>query len=166
MTTIFETARMKLREFTKHDLDTLTTMVADPDQMRFYPRPKTRDEASAWIDRNIHLYREHGFGFWFMESITTADFLGYCGIRPHEELPEIEMGWHTGKSHWDQGLATEAALACRDLAFDRLGLKRLIAVIEGRNLASFRVAEKLGMQVETEITVEGYLHAIYAIDRV
>jgi hypothetical protein len=47
-------------------------MVADEDQMRFYPRPKTRDEASAWISRNLVLYKEYGFGFWFIESLSPA----------------------------------------------------------------------------------------------
>jgi len=68
-------------------------MVADQEQMTFYPRPKTRDEAYAWIERNQLLYREHGFRILAIESIV-AGFLGYCGIRPLtiEKVEEIEMG--------------------------------------------------------------------------
>ncbi len=47
MTPIAETHRLTLREFTEDDLDELAAMVADEDQMTFYPRPKSRDEASA-----------------------------------------------------------------------------------------------------------------------
>lgn len=50
-------------------------MVEDEEQMGFYPRPRTRDEASAWIDRNLSLYEEHGYGIWFIESIATSEFL-------------------------------------------------------------------------------------------
>ena len=82
MTAILEARQFTLREFSENDLDELATMVADEAQMTFYPHPKTRDEASAWISRNVGLYDEYGFGFWFIESRTAADFLGYCGIRP------------------------------------------------------------------------------------
>lgn len=165
MTTILATTRMRMREYTDGDLETLAAMVTDEQQMRFYPRPKIRDEASAWVNRNLSLYREHGFGFWFMESIETAEFLGYCGIRPHDALAEIEMGWHTRKKFWNQGLATEAALACRDIAFNRFGLQRLIAIIEPRNVSSLRVAEKVGMRPERKTVLDDYPCVIYVVER-
>ena len=79
---ILKTQRLRLREFAAEDLDVLATMVADQEQMRFYPRRRTRDEALAWIGRNLRLYEEYGFGFWLIESRPTSMFLGYCGIRP------------------------------------------------------------------------------------
>jgi RimJ/RimL family protein N-acetyltransferase len=82
MTAILETRRLRLREFRLDDLDELAAIVADEEQMRFYPGPRTRDEACAWIGRNLSLYEEHGFGFWLIESRPTSEFLGYCGIRP------------------------------------------------------------------------------------
>jgi ribosomal-protein-alanine N-acetyltransferase len=165
MATIVETSRMRLREFGEGDLDALTAMVADEEQMRFYPRPKTRKEASAWIKWNLSLYEAHGFGFWFMESIETAQFLGYSGIRPHEKLAEIEMGWHTRKKFWNHEVATEGALACLDLAFTRFDLQRLIALIAPQNIASRRVAEKIGMQPEKEMVLDEYPCVVYAVVR-
>jgi ribosomal-protein-alanine N-acetyltransferase len=165
VTTILQTARTRLREFTDDDLDILADMVADEEQMRFYPRPKTRGEASDWIRRNIRLYEQHGFGFWFIESVATRDFVGYCGIRPHEQLPEIEIGWHTNKKYWSQGLASEAARACRDLAFDRFALDRLIGIIDPRNVSSVRVAEKIGMRAEREGIFDGCRCVVYAVER-
>jgi RimJ/RimL family protein N-acetyltransferase len=165
MMTILQTPRTRLREFTEGDLDTLADMVADEEQMRFYPRPKTRGEASDWIKRNISLYEQHGFGFWFIESVATGDFVGYCGLRPHEELPDIEIGWHTNKKYWNQGLATEAAHACRDLAFDRFALDRLIGIVDPDNVASVRVAEKIGMRAERAATFDGYRCIVYAVER-
>lgn len=76
MTSILETRRLRLREFRPDDLDELAAMVADEEQMRFYPGPRTRDEACAWIGRNLSLYEERGFGFWLMESRRTSEFLG------------------------------------------------------------------------------------------
>lgn len=127
LTRVFETQRFTLREFGRDDLDDLAAMVADEDQMRFYPRPKTRAEASAWISRNLSLYEEYGFGVWLIESLPTPGFLGYCGIRPLalEGASEVEIGWHTKKTSWNQGVATEAATAARDLAFGHFALSRL-----------------------------------------
>ena len=81
MTTILETERLRLRQFNRFDLIALAEMVADEEQMTFYPKPKTKDEASDWIDRNLEFYENFGFGFWLIEP-KRPEFLGYCGIRP------------------------------------------------------------------------------------
>jgi RimJ/RimL family protein N-acetyltransferase len=163
MKPILETHRFRLREFARNDLDDLAAMVSDEDQMRFYPRPKTRDEASAWINRNLSLYEEYGFGFWFIESIATSGFLGYCGIRPLalDGASEIEIGWHTKKTSWNQGIATEAATAARDLAFRNFALSRLVAIIHPDHIASRRVAERIGMHEEKTTILDHYPAVIY-----
>jgi RimJ/RimL family protein N-acetyltransferase len=165
VTAIVETHRLKLREFSPGDLDEVAAMVADPDQMRFYPCPKTRDEASAWISRNLVLYTELGFGFWLIESLLTSDFLGYCGIRPlvvDDGASETEIGWHIRKTAWNQGIATEAAMAVRDVAFARFALSRLVAIIHPEHIASRRVAENIGMQDEKTTVIDDYPAVIYA----
>jgi RimJ/RimL family protein N-acetyltransferase len=140
-------------------------MVADEDQMRFYPRPKTRAEARAWIKRNLLLYEEYGFGFWCIESLSTSEFLGYCGIRPLllEGVSELEIGWHTKKTSWNQGIATQAATAARDLAFGRFGRSQLVAIIHPDHAASRRVAEKIGMHHEETAILDDYHAVIYAL---
>jgi RimJ/RimL family protein N-acetyltransferase len=166
-TPILETRRLKLREFGHDDLDDLATMISDEDQMRFYPRPKTRDEASAWISRNVVLYEKYGFGFWLIEPLASSGFLGYCGIRPLalDGAPEIEIGWHTKKTVWKQGIATEAATAARDLAFGRFGLSRLVAIIHPDHVASRRVAAKIGMRAETTTMLDDYPAVVYSAER-
>ena len=168
MKSLFETERLKLREFGKGDLDDLAAMVADQDQMRFYPGTRTREEAFAWITRNLVLYDEYGYGFWLIASRATSAFLGYCGIRPLRlgGASEIEIGWHTTKACWNQGIATEAAIAARDLAFRRFRLPRIVAVIRPDHIASRRVAEKIGMHYErTTVVDDDYPAVIYREDR-
>ena len=140
--------------------------------MRFYPRPRTKDEAHEWIGRNLRLYKEHGFGFWLMETLDAGDFLGYCGIRPLtiEGIEEVEMGWHTRKQFWGQGLATEAAAACRDLAFERFNLPLLVATIDPGHAASIRVAEKIGMRPERHTVLrhavlDDWPCVVYSVER-
>jgi RimJ/RimL family protein N-acetyltransferase len=163
---IIETERLKLREFEEGDLDELAAMVGDEEQMTFYPRPKTRGEASAWINRNRVFYEEYGFGFWCLELRATSGFVGYCGIRPLslQGAPEFEIGWHVSKTVWKRGIATEAAAAACDLALGRFGVPRLVAVIHPDHAASRRVAEKIGMQQERTTVVEDDYPALIYTD--
>lgn len=166
MAPVYESARLRLREFRRDDLDVLAAMVADEEQMTFYRRPKTRDEAAAWIGLNIELYEARGFGIWLVEAAATSEFLGYCGIRPLEldGAAEIEIGWHTHKASWNRGVATEAATAARDLAFTRFAVPRLVAIIHPDHVASRRVAEKVGMRVaRTAVLDEDYPALVYAV---
>jgi len=166
MTTILETERVRLRECRSADLDVLAAMMADKDQMSLYPRPRTREETQAWIDRNLDLYEDRDFGFWLMESTEGPEFLGYCGIRPRliDGVEEVEMGWHTMKHAWNKGIATHAAAACRDHAFTRLKIPRLVAIIDPANPASLRVANKIGMQFEKGVVVDDWHCLLYALE--
>jgi RimJ/RimL family protein N-acetyltransferase len=66
---------------------------------------------------------------------------------------------------WGQGLATEAALACRDGAFDHLGQNHLGALIHPDNSASRRVAEKIGMTLIKQIEHRGKTRCLYGLER-
>jgi hypothetical protein len=67
-------------------------------------------------------------------------------------VTEVEVGYHVRAALQGRGLATEAAAACRDYARDVLGVDRLIAIIGQRNRPSQRVAEKLGLVLEREMS--------------
>ena len=163
---VAETARLRLRRLRPSDLDVIAAMVADPEQMRHYPAPRSRDEARAWLDRNLAVYDRHGHGTWYLEFVQDGGFAGYCGIRPLEldGRTEMELGWHVLRTHWNQGLATEAATAAMELGFGRFGLRRLVAIIHPDNAASRAVARKLGMQEEGPTTLEGEPYVLYGVD--
>ena len=97
----------------------------------------------------------------------TGNLVGDCGpaVREVDGIAEIELGWHVMRAFWGQGLATEAAAACRDWAFRNIGPSRLIALVRPENGQSCRVAEKIGMTVEGEVEYGsvGWLHLVYAI---
>jgi RimJ/RimL family protein N-acetyltransferase len=142
-------------------------MVADAEQMTFYPRPKTRDEATAWICLNRELYAARGFGTWLIELGPQSHFAGYCGIRPLEleQVSEIEIGWHVHKRFWNQGVATEAALLVCRAAAARWRLPRLVALVHPDHLGSRRVAENVGMRPErTTVLEDDYPAIVYVAD--
>lgn len=162
---VLETGRLLLREFGNDDLDTYAAMLADPETMRFYPRPYSRDEARAFIEKNRHRYSANGFGVWVITERDTGVFLGDCGLAFTlvEGTPEVEIIWHVIRDRWRQGIATEAALAARDHAFGPLGLRRLVALVRPENLPSAGVARKIGMDVEREAVFHGLPHLMFVM---
>jgi RimJ/RimL family protein N-acetyltransferase len=146
------TPRLAFREMTLDDLDDMAALLGDPEVMRYYPHPKGRDEALAWIMWNQRLYREHGFGLWLLTLRDGGEFVGDCGLTPQhvDGVTEVEVGYHVRAVLQGRGLATEAAAACRGYAHDVLGADRLIAIIDPRNQPSQRVAEKVGLVLERE----------------
>jgi len=164
---VSETPRLRLRRLRLSDIDEVAAMVADPEQMRFYPRPKSRDEVDVWLAWNLALYEENGFGTWYLESVLDNGFAGYCGIRPLllDGQREVELAWHVKKTHWNRGLATEAALISMQLGFDQFGLSRLVAIIHPDNRASRRVAQKLGMVEERSLIHDGEPTVVYRTAR-
>lgn len=134
--------RLNFRNMTDDDLENMSAMLADPDVMEFYPRPKSRDEAQAWIDWNKSNYVEHGYGLWIIET-KAGEFAGDCGLtwQAVNGRPELEVGYHVRAEMQGRGYATEAAAACRDFARNILEVAHLVAIIHPDNTASRRVAE-------------------------
>jgi RimJ/RimL family protein N-acetyltransferase len=159
-------SRLAFRELNEDDLDDMAALLGDPVVMTYYPRPRDRPEALEWIHWNQRLYRERGFGLWLITLRETGEFVGDCGLTPQEVEghTEIEIGYHVRADLQGRGLATEAATACRDLARDAFGVRRLIAIINPLNVPSQRVAVKLGLDHERDVVVHGGTQRIYAGD--
>ena len=145
-----ETERLVLRPLDAHDLDAMTTLLGDAQALALWGDPLDRDGARDWIERNVARYRADGFGRCAMILRSSGELVGDCGLirTTVEDVPEVELGWIVRRSHWGQGLATEAARAWRDAAFTAFGLGRIVSMVSEGNPASRRVAEKLGMTVE------------------
>lgn len=159
------TTRLLLRPLSREDLGALGAILGDPIGMRFYPHPLSVAESLDWIERDIARYEDHGFGRLAIELKETGALIGDCGptILDVEGVDEVELGWHVRRDLWSRGYATEAALATRDWMFDRAGRARLIALVRPENVASCRVAEKIGMTVEREVDRRGIRHHVYAM---
>jgi RimJ/RimL family protein N-acetyltransferase len=146
------TTRLKFRELTLDDLDDVAALLGDPEVMTFYDHPKTRDESREWIEWSRRLYRERGFGLWRLALRDDDSFLGDGGLTPQEVdgVEELEVGYHVRRALQGRGYATEAARACMEYARDVVGARRLIALIDPANIASRRVAEKVGLRYEKD----------------
>jgi RimJ/RimL family protein N-acetyltransferase len=102
---VLETGRLLLREFVPEDVDAYAALIGDPETMRYYPRPYTRDEARDLIEPNRARYRVHGFGVWALEERRTGVFLGDCRLAVSlvEGIPEVEVMWHVVRDRCHRG---------------------------------------------------------------
>ena len=91
-------------------------------------------------------------GLWATIHKETGQLIGRSGLLPWtiDGQNEVEVAYLLGREYWGQGLGTEVAQAILDFGFDQLHLSRLICLIDAENLASIKVAEKIGMKFEKE----------------
>jgi ribosomal-protein-alanine N-acetyltransferase len=165
MKTILETERLILREFEPSDVDDLSCVLCDRENMRFYPDGFERSHVERWIARSRERYRRDGFGLWAMMPKNEPRVIGDCGLMLQEVdgVTEVEIGYHLRRDQQGRGLATEAARACRDFAFGSLGKRTVISLIRPENIPSRRVAERNGMTIEKETLFKGLPHLVYRI---
>ncbi|HEY6250097.1 MAG TPA: GNAT family N-acetyltransferase [Candidatus Angelobacter sp.] len=163
-TLILETERLRLRQFVVDDIEALEMVLGDAIAMEWYPAPFDRKGVEAWIRRNIDRYERDGYGLWAMVLKASGEMIGDCGcvMQEVEGRPQLEIGYHVRRDLWGNGYAAEAAGACMNYAFTRLGVERVISMIRPENRNSIRVAEKNGLTREKVVFWGGYDHCIYA----
>jgi len=150
------TERLTLRPFTEGDLDVVFAMLSDPDVVRYlYDEPMTEEQARAALARKIGNRAIAAEGDWLslaVEVSATGETVGDVMIQwVSRDHAQGEMGFVFHPDHHGRGYATEAATPLLSIAFDGLGLHRVIGRLEARNAPSARVLEKLGMRREAHL---------------
>ena len=151
---ILETKRLLLRHQALADLDDLWELYCDPEITKYIPdAPRSGDEAKEELEWFMNGHPKHPeLGLWATIHKETGKFIGRCGLLPWtiDGQNEVEVAYTIAQQYWGQGLATEAAQAILEYGFSKLNLSRLICLIDADNIASKRVAEKIGMTFEKE----------------
>jgi RimJ/RimL family protein N-acetyltransferase len=164
---MIETERLLIRPFTIDDLSELRRMRLDEDVSRYLGTPEMR--TPEFVERRLRFYiacqEKHGFSMSKAVRKTDGVMVGWGGLQPLEETGEIEVGYGFDKPFWGQGYATELASAWLRYGFERVRLKRIVAVAVPENTASTRVMEKLGMKYEKRALHYGTECVFYAISR-
>jgi len=166
---IAETDRLILRYFHVVDGEAMDRVFGDSQVMQYGDGVKNSEWVRKWIRGCLADYHEKwGFGLYAVVDKNAREVIGYCGLSHFADVggrAETEIGYRFARAHWGHGFATEAAIAVRDYGFNTLHLTRLISIIDPRNVASIRVAEKTGLGYEKDVTFQGFAAKVYAIDR-
>lgn len=166
---ILETERLVLRRQTLDDLDDLWALYCDPEITRYIPdAPTSREEAEEELRWHMHGHPKFPqLGLWATIHKESGAFIGRCGLLPWtlDGQPEVEVAYTISQAFWGQGLATEAARAILHYGFETLHLARLVSLIDAENIASQKVAEKIGMRFEKEGRDEIGSFLVYSIQQ-
>ncbi len=164
---MIETERLIFREYRDEDFNDLFEIIGDKETMAHYDRPYDEKGCHRWIEWSKENYEKYGFGLWVLMLKETGEFIGDCGITMQnidgEILPEI--GWHINKKHWRKGYGKEAATAVRDWGFKNTEFKTLYSYMTSTNVASYRLAEAIGMKKIKEFNTESGIDYVYAVTK-
>ena len=115
-------------------------------------------ESRSWLEAQVAAF-EARTAFEF--AIVSADgrYLGGCGQNQIDALNRrANLGYWVRSSATGQGVATAAVRALWDWAFEATDLVRLEIVIAAGNVASHRVAERVGAVREGTLLRRLLLH--------
>ena len=169
---VAETERLIIRRFYEFELESLWAgIMRKPEVMYAWEAGFNKKEVRKWLNHQLARYRNDGYGYFAVTLRRGGKLIGQAGLMKTEINGDevTEIGYIFNNKYWGHGYATEAASACVDLAFNRFGLDIVYTTIRPENIASVKVAERLGMR-KTGQHVKVYqgkemLHDIYMLEK-
>lgn len=154
-----ETARLHLSPPTRADVAAVLAIAGDPRAVEHNPSDLVTSVAQAeeLVDRWIRHWERFGFGYSCVRLTGQPDVVGYCGIKVvrFRDGEALNLIYRFAPAVWGTGLATEAATRVVAYAAEHQPERRLIARIRPGNLASQRVATKVGLRHDETLDLEG-----------
>ena len=152
---ILETERLRLRGWQVEDFEPLADFLADDEANRY--RGGGVDRKTAWTVMEAFAggWLLRGYGTFAVEELETGRLAGWAGLWHPERLDEPELCWSTFPSFAGQGYAFEAAGAALVWWTQIEGEPAPFSMTDPDNLASQRVAEKLGAVRGDDFTFDG-----------
>ena len=150
------TERLLLRPFDDDDLEAVYETHSRGDITRYlYWEPRTRDEALEMVERRKleTAIETEGDGLHLVAQLHDSPaMVGHVSLQwVSREHRQGEIGFVLHPDHHGRGYATEASAAVLRLGFEGLDLHRIVGRCDGRNIASARVMERLGMRREAHL---------------
>jgi RimJ/RimL family protein N-acetyltransferase len=148
---VLETERLILRKITEGDAVLQDRVLNTPTTMQYLGGVKEMHEIEGRHAITMASYSKNGFGFMFLIEKGTGELVGHAGLK-RTDIPSApnkgdhEIGWLIREDRWRRGYAYEAASAVLEWAFARFEPPRIVAITSGRNIGSWKLMEKLGME--------------------
>jgi [ribosomal protein S5]-alanine N-acetyltransferase len=146
------------------------------DWLPFYKDPKTtlhwiaeresaEIECRKWYDKQLDRYTHNEGGMNALVCKENGNLIGHCGLllQVVDGIGELEIGYSILPVYWNKGFAFEAAEKCRDFAFQNNFCPSLISIVSPSNIASEKVARKIGMNLEKQTDYHGNIVNIFRL---
>ena len=146
-----DTGRLLLRPFDASDLDDYLEYALDPEVMKYI-----RPVGDPKVAREMFLSHAGDWtgeeGRWMGAAVVLKDnqkMIGDVGFRyKSKQHQQIEIGYKFNRHFQGHGYGSEALQALLKLIIRDWPFHKLVAYCEPRNIASWKLMEKIGMQRE------------------
>lgn len=147
-----ETERLSFRLLEYEDYDSWLPLFEESDVAKFLlldPSLSQNELCDKWFEKSMMRYEKKLGGMNVLIDKTSGKFIGQCGllIQTIDEIDYLEVGYSILPKQWGKGFASEAAIKCKDFAFENKFTNSLISIIHKENVGSRRVAIKNGMSL-------------------
>lgn len=143
--------RLILRPFSLDDAAVVQELAGDPyiaETTLYIPHPYEDGIAEAWISSHNQQFNEDRSLELAIVHKEENDVIGAICVGFNRKFDHGELAYWVGKKYKNNGYCTEAAKGIVKYAFEELKLNRIYARYLGKNPASGKVMEKLGMKYE------------------
>lgn len=144
---VIETERLLLRLPRQEDFERYAELFADEDASRHIGGRLARGAAWRRFLQMPGAWALQGFAMFSVLEKSSGLWVGQMGPWRPEGWPGNEIGYAFHPRAWGRGYAQESAVAAIDWAFDTLGWDEIIHCISPDNLASKKVAQRLGSRL-------------------
>lgn len=159
-----ETERLIMRCMQPEDAEHMFDLNSDPDVIRYTgDKPFNNVEEALNLILNYDQYSKYRMGRLNMFLKSTGEYIGWCGLKYHQDSGETDIGYRLKKSCWGYGYATESGKASLAYGFSDLGLPSIVGHALKENTASIRVLEKLGLKYMQDTEFDDEPGVLYKI---
>ncbi|WP_417618024.1 GNAT family N-acetyltransferase [Parasphingorhabdus sp.] len=139
-----ETERLILRPPNSDDFDGWAAFQADAETMTYIGGTKSR--AASWRDlcAMVGAWHVRGYAMFSLIIKDSGQWIGRIGPWYPDGWPGTEVGWGVAPEFAGKGYALEAAVASMNYAVDVLGWSDICHTIDPKNIASIKLAERVG----------------------
>jgi RimJ/RimL family protein N-acetyltransferase len=160
-----QSERLVLREIEHGDAEAMQAHASDPEVVKYMVwGPNSLEQTRAFCSGQLDIQRVRDRRDFELAMIDkkNGDLIGGVGLRVQNTVQrEGDIGYVLRREYWGQGLVAEAAQQVLDFGFGVLGLHRIYATADARNVQSMRVMQKLGMRQEGVLRRNLYLRDAY-----
>jgi len=146
-----ETERLLLRKITLNDASDMFEYASNPEVSEYtmWSTHTSIEDTKYFLQSLTKMYKRRELVDWGIVHKAEKKFIGTCGfVEWSMTHSRAEIGYALSRRYWGEGYMSEAVNAIIEFGFREMLLNRIIGRCEVNNIASARVMEKVGMQLE------------------
>lgn len=149
---MIESERLILRKMQRKDAKQLLRYWTEEDVIQYMNLPPFASVDDVWemISLLNRLSESENALRWGIELRETGKVIGSCGFNEWELAGSYrgEIGYELGSDYWGQGYMSETLRMVLSYGYEVMGLNRIEALVDPRNVASCKLLEAFGFRQE------------------